>query len=432
MNKLTLTIASFAVAASSVSSQGVPNPRSFSTIDIRGNDRFSDRDILATADLSAGQTLSQIDIERAVEALDYTGEFKSIAINSTGQTLIITVVEQPEFSGDLTFGVGFDSDSGIIGVANLALEDIIATGVDLTATARIAQEFRTASAQITSDALLGGGKVVGLRLSYGSFDYDNTLFDYDRISFTPFVIFALSEETDLELRYTYSQDDIRNVAPSASAILQAEAGKVATSAIGATLRHDGKDMGAGIDWGFQISQDIAFGEDLSYSRSAGQLNASVPLASTGFALRTAIEFGRVIGSDDTNPRATDRFTLGGAALRGFARGGISPRDTTATTSTTLGGNTYVAARTDLLLPVLQDREGLDVFVFADVGSAWGVETDVAPDGILDTDRIMRTSRGVGASYQTGLGHFEAYYAFTTDSEDNDLTRAFGLTFRSDF
>ena len=92
-----------------------PPSRVFETIVVNGNDRFRDEDILVTSGLEAGTELGQADLVSAVEALEYTGEFKDVEITSNGSTLVINVKEAPEYSGGLTFGAGYDSDIGGFG-----------------------------------------------------------------------------------------------------------------------------------------------------------------------------------------------------------------------------------------------------------------------------------------------------------------------------
>lgn len=108
------------------------------------------------------------------------------------------------------------------------------------------------------------------------------------------------------------------------------------------------------------------------------------------------------------------------------------RDANGATATDLGGNTYATLQNEVILPFLRDRSEVDLFVFADIGSVWGLETNTAADGTIESERSWRTSNGIGASYETQLGRFEGYYAITTEGTGTDDERAFGLTFRADF
>lgn len=417
----------------SASAQEPQETRVFDSISVTGNSRYSDQDVLATSGLNVGQPLTRGDLELAVEALEYTGEFEDISINALGNTLVISVKEAPAYSGNLTFGLGYDSNSGLIGVAGLTLEDIFASGIDLNGEATISDQSQGAALEITHDAIVGNGAIVGLRLTYDSYEFDNDLFGYERLSIGPFITFPVGENGTLELRYAFVRDDLRDVDPDASGILQTEAGERDGSVVGATFRTFGSEPTTQLQWGAQISQDFAgLGSDNSFSRTEGRLDANMPFAQTGFGLRTTLEFGTIRTNGDSGARATDRFTLGGTAMRGFERGGISVRDINGDFATSLGGETYAVARTDLVLPVFEDREGIDAFLFADVGNVWNLSNVAGADGEVDVDGVWRKSAGVGVSFLTNLGRFEAYYAAKTAGLDADINQNLGLAFRLQF
>jgi outer membrane protein assembly factor BamA len=100
--------------------------------------------------------------------------------------------------------------------------------------------------------------------------------------------------------------------------------------------------------------------------------------------------------------------------------------------TDLGGTSFGALRSDVLLPVLTDLPGADVFVFADVGSVWGLDSAVPPSGTLQDTSDLRTSVGLGASYDFALGRLEGYLASPVSSQTGDQEQVFGLTFRAQF
>lgn len=421
---------SYAFATTAIA-QSSDDIRVFDTISVEGNSRFSDQDVLATAGISPLQPLTRDDLVRAVEALDFTGEFKDIAIRPEGETLVISVSEQPQYSGDLTVGLGFDSDNGVIGFAGLSLSDIFSEGTDLEAQLSIAEDVQTGSLELTNDRLIGADAVVGLRLAYQKYEFDEDLFAYERLSFGPFVRIPYGENTEFEVRYAVVRDDMRDVDPAASGILQAEIGERDSSLVGVNWRSSGKDTSSRFEWSAELDVAAAgLGTDDRFNRAIGQVSASLPIAQTGFGLRTTVEFGAV--SNGEGARATDRFALGGSVMRGFERGGISVRDETGTTFTNLGGESFAAARTDLVLPLFQDRSNIDTFVFTDVGNVWGLSDTSAADGTVDVDGTWRQSSGIGASILTQVGRFEAYYAVDVQAEDNDAERALGLTFRLDF
>lgn len=419
-----------------------PQPRVFSAIDVQGNSRFRDEDILATSGLQTGVPLGQDDLESAFEALQFTGEFESVEITSKGDTLIIRVDEAAQYSGGLTFGAGLDTDSGLFGIVGLALDGALGPTSQLRGTLLFADEVQTLDLSVQSPSFWGADRRGGVRLGFGNFEYDNVTYQYRFAEIEPYIQFDLGTTSQLELRYTLSERRVSNVDAAASPIIQSETGSRINSGIGFTLAtFSGESSeGFGNDWFVRLDQDFTgVGGDTTFSTTQIALGGKRAIGARGFAIRTRVEMGAVVGFDGDNPRVSERFTLGGAQLRGFERGTISPKDVCAGCAsdggdivTDLGGNYFAVARTDLLVPLFPQNPGIETFVFFDIGSAWDVDTVTGAQGTLQDSSTARSSAGIGTSFDTELGKFEAYLALHTDSAQQDDEQEFGLTFRTDF
>ncbi|MEO0891126.1 MAG: BamA/TamA family outer membrane protein [Pseudomonadota bacterium] len=169
-------------------------------------------------------------------------------------------------------------------------------------------------------------------------------------------------------------------------------------------------------------------------------NGRQRLTPGGLAIRTTFELGDCVGLGRDNPRISERFTLGGANLRGFERSTNSPRDTCLSCApgggnfvTILSGHYYAVARTDLLVPIFKKLPQLETFAFFDIGSVWDEQTNTPAAGILDDGADLCMSYGIGTSFDTGLGKFEAYLALGSEGEvfdeEQDLARLSELNFR---
>ncbi len=443
MKSLIIFAALFALTFANTT-YAAPPPRVFTEIRVEGNERFRDGDVLATAGIAAGQKLGETDLRAAAEALELTGEFRDVRITSNGSVLTISVDEQPEYTGGLTLGLGFDTDSGLVGVLGFSLRDVHGPGTEYRGAATLAEEVQTLKLSYRAPNFWGQSRSGGVRFGYDNFDYDNDLFDYQIISVSPYYNFKLGDSVGGELRYTLARDEIDDVDPLASNILQAEVGSRTSSGVGFSLITGsdllGRDGVGGAAWSIRLDQDFTgLGGDTDLSTTKLSFFGRMPLGTSGFALRSRIELGTVNGLSDDRPVATDRFFLGGASLRGFERGTVSPRDVCfgcgaggSDVVTNVGGDHFFVARTDLIVPLLPNLPSLETFIFGDIGTSWGVDTATAPSGVLFAEREFRTSAGIGLSIQTQLGTFEGYYALTTSGEAFDDESEFGLTFRSEF
>ena len=219
------TLVAILIATTAISqNQLEPGERVFSTINVTGNERFRDGDVLATSGLRTGEPYTEADIVSAVEALEFTGEFRNVRIFSSGPALTISVEEEPDYSGDLTFGIGADSDIGIFGSVGLSLDNVLG-GKTFASDLTFSKEALIASAALTGETFWPGERGGGVRLEYADFDYDNTLFDFQTASLQPFVTFGKGNDNFAgKFRLTGLWNDITSVDADASAIIQAEEG----------------------------------------------------------------------------------------------------------------------------------------------------------------------------------------------------------------
>src|SRR6185437_15175643 len=108
-------------------------------------------------------------------------------------------------------------------------------------------------------------------------------------------------------------------------------------------------------------------------------------------------------------RLNNRFFIGGDTLRGFAVGGIGPRD--ANTTDALGGLYYYTGTTELSFPLwgIPKEIGLLGKAFVDIGSLWGTMDNTSLFSILDSN-AMRVGAGFGVQWISPFGPIRVDYA----------------------
>ena len=141
--------------------------------------------------------------------------------------------------------------------------------------------------------------------------------------------------------------------------------------------------------------------------------------------------GNITGWGGQDVRLLDLFNKGGDTVRGFAPGGIGPRDTASANQDSLGGTNYVAASAEARfgLPFIPDNIGLKGAVFTDAGSLFGVNRTAAGlPGVAGGAASMRASVGAGLIWDSPLGPLGVNYAIPLAKQSFDKVQplSFGI------
>ena len=98
-----------------------------------------------------------------------------------------------------------------------------------------------------------------------------------------------------------------------------------------------------------------------------------------FKVTAILEGGALSYAGGSSSRVTDRFFLGSGLFRGFAPGGLGPREVDTINSINvndaLGGEYYAVARFETQFPIgLPEEYGIEFGAFFDAGSVWGLDS----------------------------------------------------------
>ncbi|MDR3498434.1 MAG: BamA/TamA family outer membrane protein, partial [Parvibaculum sp.] len=246
--------------------------------------------------------------------------------------------------------------------------------------------------------------------------------------------FPLSDKSRFLMRYQFKKDDIYNVAPGASAIIQAAAGPESRSIIGYDYyldeRNDPIDPTAG--WDFLFSQDFAgAGGTVRYLSNQVLVHAYHQFAE-GYTGTQRLDVGYIdgIGQD---VRVNDRFFKGGADFRGFKSGGIGPRDVT--TNDALGAEAYAFATTEVTFPNgLPEALGVRTSLFSDygyIGRAY-VDPILIGSDTIKTGFAPRVSVGLSVNWKSPFGPVRLDFAKAVISQSYDQTQIFSFSAGTSF
>lgn len=412
----------------------VPAPRIFvERIDIEGNSETLDRVIRRQFALVEGDPLNKRDLKRAEDKIRALNIFQSVRVQiregSAPDRAIIDVDVEEKPTGSLSFGVGYSSDSGIYGSLSLSDTNFLGRGQAYSAEISIAEGAQVMAFSFTEPALLDRDLLGGISVYYRQVDRSESSFQQTNIGIKPRIAFPVSENSRLEVAYNLSNDEIRDVNAGASILIVP--GKQTTSSVSLTYTLDKRNSPVDPSQGYRlkVTQEIAgLGGDTKFSKTSANLKAYTSFLDEDVILSAELEGGVLVSQDDPS-RITDRFFLGGNSMRGFARGGIGPRDV----GDSLGGNSFAIARLEASFPIgLPEEYGIFGGVFYDIGSVWSLDDTAGSSGTVDDSMIARSAAGVSLFWSTPIGPLRFNWAWPIQKETYDITEGFRVTLDTRF
>lgn len=428
-------------------------PRVFiERIDIRGNTQTLDRVIRRQFYVQEGDPFNARELRRAEGRIQSLSFFETVQVGvregSAPDRAVITVEVEEAPTGSLSFGASYGSSAGIVGTISLQERNFLGRGQTVGFEINAGDGQQVYAVNFTEPALFDQDLRAGFDLFYRNQKLDESSVDTRRIGFVPRIEFPLTEYSRLSLRYNLiknetNNDDFENTSP----VLLAEDGKYLTSGLGYTYQLDRRnspiDPSAG--WIFTFSQDFAgLGGDRDYLKSSLSTKVYRSFFNEDVIFSAEAEAGYLYMFNDEVSNLGDRFSAGGDSLRGFARGGIGPRDRCRNCigdgdnddlNDSLGGNSFALLRLEASFPIgLPAEYGVYGGVFADVGSVWGLN-DGIPDGAsgpIDDSLYWRSAVGVSLFWESPLGPLRFNFAQPIDTQPGDETEVFRFTVDSRF
>ena len=245
---------------------------------------------------------------------------------------------------------------------------------------------------------------------------------------------AYTETLRQTLRYTLKQTNIYDVQYWASSVIQAQAGYSTLSELSTTLAWDTRDQRLNTTKGWLLRGSLSAagpGGDQFYLRANADAAYFQPLFAEVVASITG-SVGAIAPYANAYVRLNNLFFLGGDSLRGFAVGGVGPRDGYTTDS--LGGTFFYTASAELSFPIpLVPKEvGLVGKAFTDVGSLWGVQSVTSNNTSVLSSELMRVSAGVGIQWASPFGPIRIDYALPLQYEPWDKLQNVRFSFGTRF
>jgi outer membrane protein insertion porin family len=414
-------------------------------INVIGNLRTKDHVIRREFRLVEGDAYNPLLVDKAKKRLQALGFFKSVEIKrrpgSSPDRVVLDVelVEQP--TGELSFGVGYSTNEGVIGDVSITERNLLGNGQFLRLKVGGSMDRFQIDLSFTEPRFLDRNIAAGFDLFHKDVNQlDESSFRSRKTGGSLRMGFPLSENIWLTNNYTLSYDDIYEVDRdrASRAILQAE-GAALTSSVGSAITYDTRNHPRNPNRGlfFQVGSDFAgVGGDVQYVRMQGEGRAYYPITEKITFVGRVIG-GHVEGWGGQDVRLLDLYYKGGETIRGFDRAGYGPRDLS--TDDALGGKTFWATTAEVRfpLPLIPEELGMSGAFFADAGSLFNA-SDLAkslskdcgvpvlsgrPNVCLADDATIRTSVGASLLWNSPLGPLRLDYGYALTKEAYDQLQA---------
>ena len=387
-------------------------------INVRGNTRTRDYVVRREFEIGEGDAYNRVLIDRAERRLNGLGYFKKVRITnepgSASDRVIVNVDVEDQPTGNFSVSGGYSTSDGFIAEVSVSESNFMGRGQFVKLGVTAGQRTRGIEFNFTEPYFLDTRVAAGFDLYAKKNDtsryayYNSTIVGgalrfgipiTDEITLAPrYSLYSTYINVPNDLKHPYNDCSVAYPfltpgAPfslpasiyynctsngEASIAIKAQQGTRVTSLFGLTLAYNSLDNPKAPTSGItaSLSGDVAgAGGDARFVRTVGDFRIYRELYDDiiGFA---RIQGGQMFGLTGYQLRVTDSFNLGPNLVRGFAPGGIGPRDTSNPTNlkgNSLGGTTYVGGTLEAQFPIpyVPKEIGVRGAVFADAGTLFG-------------------------------------------------------------
>ena len=430
-------------------------------INIVGNDRTREHVIRREFDISEGDPLNQVYLQRTKRRLEDLGFFESVDISTrqgdAPDRVIVTVRVVDKATGEFAIGGGYSTSSGPLAEISFSERNFLGRGQYLKISGGIGTESETYTLSFTEPYFLGYRLSAGFDIYSSSADATtNRKFSNDTIGGRLRFGVPITEKLDSQVFYTYSDEQTRvdaarldtvgtqgDAAGELSAALARNFDWV-KSGVGYKLAYNDLDSNKTPTEGIYLSVEQTFfgaGGNATYVSTEGTAVGYYKLLEEAdvVGMLRARGGANVLLNGTGNYRTQDNFFQGSRQIRGFDSFGFGPRDPV--TGDALGGLYYWNATAEVTFPMpyIPESMGLRAGFFADAGQLWGLDSATRNAVIAATgtnarldDNTLRASVGASVIWDSPFGPLRLDYAVPISSASWDDIREFSFGISTSF
>ena len=412
-------------------------------VNVNGNSRTKDDVIRREMRLVEGDAFNKVLLSRSERSVRGLNFFSAVQVTESpgteeDQTIIdVDVREMP--TGELSFGVGYSSAEDFTTQLSVSERNFLGRGQRLRFNVGLSNQVQRYTIGFTEPYFLGRDVSAGFSLFNTQTDYDyqqGLELNENGIGFN--LGFPLSEDGRLSLFANFVNDELTD---SLNAGLVSDRSyDLGKQEFGYFYSIDRRDdfVNPSDGWNVTFGQDIAGpGGDVSYLRTRATANFFEELAE-GWILHLRGTLGIIHDYKGDAINYNDRFFRGGRDFRGFERGGVGPREVSASAADpsqgfALGANRYMIGTAQVALPLgLSKESGVRANLFVDFGVLGETDAEASPGRIIEDEMAFRATTGLSFAWRSPFGPVRFDFAEPLAKEDYDQTRFFRFTIGTSF
>ena len=399
-------------------------------IDIVGNSRTRDEVIRRELRLYEGDAFNRTLVERARRRLTALNFFDKVDFKeqpgSAPDKIVLVVDVSEKSTGSLTFSIGYSSVETIVGSIQYSERNLFGMGYQQDLGTSLSFVKQSLNYSFTDPYFMGSNISAGIDLfanntdnqissSYTSTQYGGAL----RTGF------RLDEFQSVNFKYGLAYRNISgvNLAVAAPAVI-AEQGATWKNFVGAGYVYDDLDNPNLPTSGLraQLNSELAgLVGDAQYAKLEGKAYYFVPLWDDQIVVKLEATAGHIqpLGN---SVNLQDRFFKGSDSFRGFAPGGVGPKQTGNDGGLySIGAHDYAIGTVEASFPLgLPEALGISGAVFSDFGTVFNAGSNPTTGGsgictpgpcsVFD-QADFRLSVGAGIVWQSPFGPLRLDYSY---------------------
>lgn len=398
-------------------------------VNIKGNDFTRDKVLRREVALLEGSLFDGEKLKLTRRRLQNLGFFEEVKLETKrGESpdlldVEIEVKEKP--TGVISGGSGFSNRAGVLLFGEIRENNLFGRGQSLSLRVRRSDLDTTGTLSFLEPHFLDTNFSLSSSVFLQSDEFDN--FERDRVGGNLGFGRWLGENVFARLTYQYEEDNVFNIADTATNFIKQQRGKTIISSVSPSILRDGRDNRINPTQGglSQLTTRVAgsvLGGESDFYEAEAEHRHYVPFFNKRVILMGR---GRVTWADgfagDRLP-VFERAFLGGArTVRGFDFREIGPKDES---GDPVGGNASLLFNVEMQFPFVA---GLRAVIFFDAGQVYRKDEDTLFD-LAD----LRTSAGGGLRIISPLGPISLDWGVKLDRQPGESLSEFHFTIGQTF